>query len=93
MVVGDRLAAVASRHVGYHAGREAEVIDIAGQGIALEESIARLDAVDDMSVAMQDAGKLGDVSAVLRRGCQVKIVLQDKLCIGTIARSCTSIAY
>ena len=41
---------------------------------------------------MQDAGKLGYVSAVLRRGGQVKIVLQDKLCIGTIAWSCAIIA-
>ena len=41
---------------------------------------------------MQRSGKLGDVSAVLWRGCQVEIVLQHKLGIGTIAWGCATVA-
>ena len=79
------------RRAGQSSRGKTEVIDVARY--LTEERIVRSHTVDDMAVAMQDAGKLGDVSAVLRRGCQVEIVLQHKLCICTIARSCTSIAY
>ena len=78
------------RRAGQSSRGKPEVIDVARH--LTEERIVRSHTVDDMSVAMQDAGKLGDVSAVLRCCCQGEIVLQDKLCIGTIARSRASIA-
>ena len=78
------------RRAGQSSRGKTEVIYVARH--LTEERIVRSHTVDDMSVAMQDAGKFGDVSAVLRRGGQGEIVLQDKLCIGTIARGCAILA-